>query len=457
MGRGKDDTMYCTRKINDDYTWVGADCRRLALFEGVFGVPDGISFNSYLLTDEKTVLFDTADSAVRRTFRENLTHALAGRELDYIVVHHMEPDHTAELAELAGDYPEAQLLCSGMAKTMVGQFFGPELAGRITVIKEGETLCTGRHTLRFVAAPMVHWPEVMMTYDETDRLLLTADAFGCFGALNGALFADEVDFDRDYLDEARRYYTNIVGKYGPQVQAVLKKAAALDIEMLLPLHGFVWRENLGYFLGKYDLWSRYEPEVRGVMIAYASVYGGTENAANVLACRLAEKGIKVKMFDASVTPASYIVSAAFQYSHLVFASTTYNMGIFVTMEQLLHDIAAHALADRRYALIENGSWSPVSGRKMQALLSPLQGWSEVEPVLTVKSALRPDQEAQMERLADAIAADVLAEKAAEDASGEAKHRYVCKVCGYVYEGDELPADYKCPLCGAGAEYFRQEA
>ena len=449
--------MYCTRKVNDDYTWVGADCRRLALFEGVFGVPDGISFNSYLLTDEKTVLFDTADSAVRRTFRENLTHALAGRELDYIVVHHMEPDHAAELAELAGDYPEAQILCSAMAKTMVGQFFGQELAGRIAVIREGETLCTGRHTLRFVAAPMVHWPEVMMTYDETDLLLLTADAFGCFGALNGALFADEVDFDRDYLDEARRYYTNIVGKYGPQVQAVLKKAAALDIEMLLPLHGFVWREDLGYFLGKYDLWSRYEPEVRGVMIAYASVYGGTENAANVLACRLAEKGIRVKMFDASVTPASYIVSAAFRYSHLVFASTTYNMGIFVTMEQLLHDIAAHALADRRYALIENGSWSPVSGRKMQALLSPLQGWSEVEPVLTVKSALRPDQEAQMERLADAIAADVLAEKAEEDVSGEAKHRYVCKVCGYVYEGDELPADYKCPLCGAGAEYFRQEA
>ena len=449
--------MYCTRKVNDDYTRVGADCRRLALFEGVFGVPDGISFNSYLLTDEKTVLFDTADSAVRRTFRENLTHALAGRELDYIVVHHMEPDHAAELAELAEDYPKAQILCSAMAKTMVGQFFGPETTGRITVIKEGETLCTGRHTLRFVAAPMVHWPEVMMTYDETDRLLLTADAFGCFGALNGALFADEVDFDRDYLDEARRYYTNIVGKYGPQVQAVLKKAAALDIEMLLPLHGFVWREELGYLLGKYDLWSRYEPEVRGVMIAYASVYGGTENAANVLACRLAEKGVRVKMFDASVTPASYIVSAAFQYSHLVFASTTYNMGIFVTMEQLLHDIAAHALASRRYALIENGSWSPASGRKMQTLLAPLPGWSEVEPVLTVKSALRPDQAAQMERLADNLAADVLAEKAEEDASGEAKHRYVCKVCGYVYEGDELPADYKCPLCGAGAEYFRQEA
>ena len=449
--------MYCTRKVNDDYTWVGADCRRLALFEGVFGVPDGISFNSYLLTDEKTVLFDTVDSAVRRTFRENLAHALAGRELDYIVVHHMEPDHAAELADMVKDYPRVQILCSAMAKTMVGQFFGPELAGRITAVKEGETLCTGRHTLRFVAAPMVHWPEVMMTYDETDKLLLSADAFGCFGALNGALFADEVDFDRDYLDEARRYYTNIVGKYGPQVQTVLQKAGTLDIQMLLPLHGFVWRKDLGYFLEKYDLWSRYEPEVRGVMIAYASVYGDTENAANVLACRLAERGIKVTMFDASVTPASYIVSAAFRYSHLVFASTTYNMGIFVTMEQLLHDIVAHQLANRRYALIENGSWSPVSGKKMQELLAPLKGWSEIQTPLTVKSALRPDQDAQMERLADAIAADVREEKTEQAASGEAKHRYVCKVCGYVYEGDTLPEDYKCPLCGAGAAYFQEEA
>ena len=296
-----------------------------------------------------------------------------------------------------------------------------------------------------------------MTYDETDKLLLSADAFGCFGALNGSLFADEVDFDRDYLDEARRYYTNIVGKYGPQVQAVLKKAETLDIEMLLPLHGFVWRQDLAYFLGKYDLWSRYEPEVRGVMIAYASVYGNTENAANVLACRLAEKDVKVKMFDASVTPASYIVSDAFKYSHLVFAATTYNMGIFVTMEQLLLDIAAHQLADRRYALIENGSWSPVSGKKMDALLSPLKGWSAIEAPLTVKSALRPDQEAQIERLADTIAADVAKDPASDtDENGE-KHRFVCKVCGYVYEGGTLPEDYKCPLCGAGAEYFREEA
>ena len=227
--------------------------------------------------------------------------------------------------------------------------------------------------------------------------------------------------------------------------------------MLLPLHGFVWRQDLAYFLGKYDLWSRYEPEVRGVMIAYASVYGNTENAANVLACRLAEKGVKVKMFDASVTPASYIVSDAFKYSHLVFAATTYNMGIFVTMEQLLLDIAAHQLAERRYALIENGSWSPVSGKKMDALLSPLKGWSAIEAPLTVKSALRPDQEAQIERLADTIAADVAKDPALDtDENGE-KHRFVCKVCGYVYEGGTLPEDYKCPLCGAGAEYFREEA
>ena len=449
--------MYCTRKVNDDYTWVGADCRRLALFEGVFGVPDGISFNSYLLTDEKTVLFDGVDSVVRRTFRENLAHALAGRELDYIVVHHMEPDHAAELADLAKDYPKAQFMCSAMAKTMVGQFFGPEVAGRITVIKEGDTLCTGRHTLRFVAAPMVHWPEVMVSYDTATKTLYSADAFGTFGALNGNLYADEVNFRTEWLAEARRYYTNIVGKYGPQVQTVLQKAGTLDIQMLLPLHGFVWRKALGYFLEKYDLWSRYEPEVRGVMIAYASVYGDTENAANVLACRLAERGVKVTMFDASVTPASYIVSAAFRYSHLVFASTTYNMGIFVTMEQLLHDIVAHQLANRRYALIENGSWSPVSGKKMQELLTPLKGWSEIQTPLTVKSALRPDQDAQMERLADAIAADVREEKTEQAASGEAKHRYVCKVCGYVYEGDTLPEDYKCPLCGAGAAYFQEEA
>ena len=245
-----------------------------------------------------------------------------------------------------------------------------------------------------------------MTYDQTDRLLLTADAFGCFGALNGHLFNDEVNFDRDYLDEARRYYTNIVGKYGPQVQAVLKKASGLEIAMLLPLHGFVWRSDLGYILGKYDLWSRYEPETRGVLIAYASVYGNTENAANILACRLSERGVPVSLYDTSVTPSSYILADAFRLSHVVFAAPTYNAGVFITMEELLHDIAAHALPNRRYALLENGSWSVTSGREMKKILEPLKGWSEVSAPITVKSALREDQLAAIDALADALAADV---------------------------------------------------
>ena len=245
-----------------------------------------------------------------------------------------------------------------------------------------------------------------MTYDQTDRLLLTADAFGCFGALNGHLFNDEVNFDRDYLDEARRYYTNIVGKYGPQVQAVLKKASGLEIAMLLPLHGFVWRSDLGYILGKYDLWSRYEPETRGVLIAYASVYGNTENAANILACRLAERGVPVSLYDTSVTPSSYILADAFRLSHVVFAAPTYNASVFITMEELLHDIAAHALPNRRYALLENGSWSVTSGREMKKILEPLKGWSEVSAPITVKSALREDQLAAIDALADALAADV---------------------------------------------------
>ena len=323
--------MYCVRKVTNDLYWVGANDHRLALFENCFPIPRGVSYNSYCLLDEKTVLFDTVDWSACRQLLENLAYVLDGRELDYLLVNHLEPDHAACIEEILLRHPKVKLISNEKAFMLMRQF-GFHVDGHECIeVKEGDTFSFGKHTVTFVGAPMVHWPEAMVTLDVTDGVLFSADAFGTFGALDGKLFADEVDFDRDYLDEARRYYTNIVGKYGPQVQAVLKKAAALDIEMLLPLHGFVWRQELDYFLGKYDLWSRYEPEVRGVMIAYASVYGNTENAANVLACRLAEKGVKVKMFDASVTPASYIVSAAFQYSHLVFAATTYNMGIFVTM------------------------------------------------------------------------------------------------------------------------------
>ena len=398
--------MYCTRKVNDDYTWVGADCRRLALFEGVFGVPDGISFNSYLLTDEMTVLFDTVDSAVRRTFRENLAHALAGRELDYIVVHHMEPDHAAELADMVKDYPRVQILCSAMAKTMVGQFFGPELAGRITAVKEGETLCTGRHTLRFVAAPMVHWPEVMMTYDETDKLLLSADAFGCFGALNGSLFADEVDFERDWLDDARRYLTNIVGKYGPHIQLLLKKAGGVldQIKYICPLHGPVWRKDLGWFIEKYDTWSRYAPETQGVLIVYASMYGNTENAAQALATSLCDKGMsKVAMYDVSSTHVSQLISEAFKYSHIVLASVTYNLGIYPAMHDFLMDMKALNLQNRTFAIIENGSWAVKSGDLMQKFVNnELKNMTVLNERLSLASSMGTDKRTELEALADAI-------------------------------------------------------
>ena len=398
--------MYCTRKVNDDYTWVGADCRRLAMFEGVYDVPQGISFNSYLLTDEKTVLFDTVDSAVRHTFRENLTHALAGRELDYVVVHHMEPDHAAELADLLRDYPRTQVLCSAMAKTMIGQFFGPELAGRITVIKEGETLSTGRHTLHFVAAPMVHWPEVMLTYDATDKLLLSADAFGCFGALNGALFADEVNFDRDYLDEARRYYTNIVGKYGVQVQAVLKKAATLPIETIAPLHGPVWRKNLGWFIGKYDLWSRCEPEEKAVVVLYGSMYGNTASAANALAAKVAAKGVKVAVHDLSCIDNSEAVAECWRASTIVLAAPTYNGGIYLPAANLLEDLKALNLHDRTFALVENGSWAPMSAKLMAAKIGELKNCIVLDAKVTVRGRLTATQDAELEACAAAVAASM---------------------------------------------------
>ena len=408
--------MHCTRKVRDDLIWVGADDRRLFCFEGVYGVPDGVSYNSYLLLDEKTVLFDTVDKAVYSVFLENVAYALGGRALDYLVVHHMEPDHAATLELLVTRYPEAKIVCNAKIKTMIAQFFPLDLNDRIVLVKEGDTLETGRHKLSFVMAPMVHWPEVMMTYDSADKILFTADAFGSFGALNGRLFADETDFFTEDLDEARRYYTNIVGKYGPQVQAVLKKAAALEISYVCPLHGYVWRSHFGDFLEKYLLWSSYTPEEKSVLIAYASVYGHTENAANILAVKLAERGVKVRMHDTSVIPASYIVSDAFRCSHLVFAATTYNAGVFVTMENLLHDIAAHNLQNRKIAIIENGSWAPTSGKVMRDILSGLKKVEFYEQQVTLKSALVEGQLDQLDALADAIAEELAPKPAAAPAA-----------------------------------------
>ena len=407
--------MYCTRKVLDDLIWVGADDRRLPFFEGVYGVPDGVSYNSYLLLDEKTVLFDTVDKAVYGVFLENLAHELGGRPLDYVVVHHMEPDHAATLELVLSRYPEATVICNAKIKTMLAQFFPMDLPSRVQLVKEGDSFSSGRHSFTFVMAPMVHWPEVMMTYDTTAKMLFTADAFGTFGALNGRLFADETDFFSECLDEARRYYTNIVGKYGPQVQAVLKKAAKLDIDYVCPLHGFVWRGGSNDFLGKYLQWSSYEPEEKSVLLAYASVYGHTENAANILAAKLCEKGVKVRMYDTSVTPASYIVSDAFRCSHLVFAATTYNAGVFVTMENLLHDIAAHNLQNRKVALIENGSWAATSGKVMGEILSGLKGFTFYDQKISLKSALNEGQMDELEALAQTIADEIAPKPVASEA------------------------------------------
>ena len=400
--------------IVNDLIYVGASDRRLALFENVYPIPRGVSYNSYVLLDDKNVLFDTCDSSVSGQFFENVQAALEGRMLNYVVVHHMEPDHAATLMDILIPFPEATVVCSAKAAQMIEQFNGykPE---KLLIVKEGDTLALGKHNLVFTMAPMVHWPEVMMTYDATGKVLFSPDAFGTFGALSGNIFADEVDFEREWIDDARRYYTNIVGKYGVQVQNVLKKAATLDIKMICPLHGPVWRSkeqvvgqadtnSLGWFIGKHDLWSRYEPEDRGVVIIYGSIYGHTEAAALRLGTLLAQRGVKnIKAYDASHTHVSELVSECFRVSHVVFASNTYNNGIFTPMENLLLDLKAHAWQRRTVALIENGSWAAQSGKLMRAELEQMKDITIVGETVSLKSAAQPSQEEQLADLADAIA------------------------------------------------------
>ena len=398
--------MYCTKKIENDLYWVGANDRRLSMFEGVYSVPRGVSYNSFLLLDDVNVLFDTVDKAVGGTFFQNLEHTLAGRNLDFVIIQHMEPDHSATLMELLLRYPDVKIVCNQKILTMIDQFFNMDLSKKAFVVKEGDTLNTGHHVLKFIFAPMVHWPEVMVTFDETTRTLFSADAFGTFGAMNGAIFADEVDFDNEYMDEARRNYCNIVGKYGPQVQSLLKKVHGLDIKRICPLHGFVWRRNLEDYFDKYVKWSTYTPEETGVMIAYASVYGNTENTAEIISSRLRDLGIKTVMFDVSVTPASEIIAAAFKWSHLLFASTTYNAGIFVSMEELLNDLAAHNIQNRTVAFVENGSWAPTSGGLMRKIMSGCKDMTILEETLTLKSSLKPQQEEQLDALINAISATI---------------------------------------------------
>lgn len=399
--------MYCVKKIKDDLFWVGGTDRRLALFENAYPIPRGVSYNAYVLKDEKTVLFDTVDWAVSGQLFENLEAVLGGRALDYVVVNHMEPDHCATLEEVVRRYPEVKVVCNAKTVDIIKQFFDFDIDSRTVIVKENDTFCTGKHTYTFVMAPMVHWPEVMVTYDTTDKILFSADAFGTFGAMNGNLFADEVNFERDWLDDARRYYTNIVGKYGASVQTLLKKAAGLDIQMICPLHGPVWRENIGWYVDKYLTWSSYAPEEKAVMIAYGSIYGNTENAANILACRLADRGVRnIAVYDVSSTHPSVMVAEAFRCSHLVFASATYNGGIFTSMERVLSDLKAHALQNRTAAVIENGSWGMVAARQMKDMIAGMKNMEILEPTVSIKSSLKAGQEADIEALADAIAASL---------------------------------------------------
>ena len=401
--------MHCVQNITQDILFLGASDRRLALFENVFPIPRGVSYNSYLVKDEKTVLMDTVDQAVRNRFLENLAFGLEGRSLDYVVVNHMEPDHAATLMEVLKAYPQAQVVGNAKTIAMIGQFFDCDISERTVTVKEGDTLNTGRHTFTFVMAPMVHWPEVMVTYDAADKVLFSADAFGTFGALSGNIFADELDFERDWLDDARRYYANIVGKYGVQVQTLLKKAAGLDIAYICPLHGPIWRENMGWFVEKYQTWSTYAPEDKAVAIFCGSVYGHTENAADIVANRLAEKGVKgIRLYDVSNTDVSELVSEAFRCSHLVLASATYNGAIFTPMENFLLDLKAHNLQNRTVAVIDNGTWAATAGKQMREIAGAMKNMTVLENGVSLKSSVKETQRAELEVLADTLAADILA-------------------------------------------------
>lgn len=399
--------MHCVKKVTDDLYWIGGSDRRLALFENVYPIPRGVSYNSYVLLDEKTVLLDTVDASISGLFFENLEYVLNGKTLDYLIVNHMEPDHCAVIGDVVRRYPDVKLVCNAKTVPMLKQFFNFPVEDRTVIVKEMDTLCTGKHTFAFVMAPMVHWPEAMVSYDTVDKILFSADGFGTFGAINGNLFADEVNFERDWLDDARRYFINIVGKYGVQVQNLLKKAATLEIKMICPLHGPVWRENLGWFIEKYDTWSSYKPEDQAVMIAYASIYGNTENAAEILASKLADKGVKnIAMYDVSVTDPSVIVSESFRCSHLVFAAPSYNGGIFTKMETVLSELKAHSLQNRTVAIMENGTWAPVAGRQMREIFAGMKNIELLEEGVTIRSAVKEAQEASLEALAEKIASSL---------------------------------------------------
>lgn len=395
--------MHNVRNVTEDIVWIGCNDRRLARFENLFPIPRGISYNSYLILDEKIVLMDTVDESASNQFFENLEYALKGSAIDYLVVQHMEPDHSANIAEVMKRYPEMKIVANAKTVQMMSQFPEAPTEDRLVLVTEGDTLSVGKHVIHFALAPMVHWPEVMVTYEETEKVLFSADAFGTFGALNGNIFSDELRFESEWLSEARRYYANIVGKYGVQVQTLLKKISKWDVQMICPLHGPVWRSHPEYFIEKYDKWSKYEPEDAEIVIIYGSIYGNTEQAVNALAVKLAEKGVKnIAVYDVSAVDVSHIIAEIYRVSHLVFACATYNGGIYPPMENLLSDMKALSVQKRTAAVMDNGTWALTAGRQMINRLQEMKDIKILDLQLSIKSVLGRDREEELEAFAKQI-------------------------------------------------------
>ena len=381
-------------KITNDIAYIGVNDHDIDLFEGQYIVPNGMSYNSYVITDEKIAVMDTVDARFVEQWLGNLAALLGDRTPDYLIVQHMEPDHSSGIAAFVEKYPDVTLVATAKAFQMMGQFFGTDYADRRLVVGEGDTLPLGVHTLTFVTAPMVHWPEVMVTYDSTDRVLFSADGFGKFGAL---------DTDEDWACEARRYYIGIVGKYGAPVQSLLKKAAALDIATICPLHGPILTENLEYYMGLYDTWSSYRPETDGVAIAYTSVYGNTAKAARQLAALLEQKGVTVALSDLARCDMAEAVEDAFRYSKLVLATTTYNADVFPFMREFIHHLTERGYQNRTVAFIENGSWAPMATKVMQGMLEKSKNLTYTTATVRILSALNEDSTAQLTALAEELA------------------------------------------------------
>ena len=384
-------------QIADSVYYVGADDKTIDLFESQYVVPNGVSYNSYVICDEKTAILDTVDPRAREQWLANLEEVLEGQAPDYLVVSHLEPDHAGSIGKLAEKYPQMKLVGNPKTFAMLPQFFGMDLTDRCITVKEGGTLSLGAHTLTFVMAPMVHWPEVMVAYESKEKILFSADGFGKFGAL---------DAEEEWADEARRYYINIVGKYGTQVQALLKKAAGLEIAMICPLHGPILKENLGYYLEKYQIWSSYEPEESGIVIAYASIHGNTAAAAKELARILEEKTeAPVKVYDLARADMPAVVAEAFRYDRLVLAAASYDGGVFPCMEDFLHHLKAKTYRNRRVALLENGTWAPSAARTMRSVLEEMKNLTICEPVVTIRSTMKEADKEAMKELAEALLAE----------------------------------------------------